>query len=95
MAASHTPRQGQFLKFIYDYIKLNGRSPSEGDMRRHFGTTPPSIHQMILSLEKRGLISRTPGQARSIRLLVPRDQLPRDVTAKAVGGRNPECILGL
>ena len=94
MAASYTPRQGQFLEFIHDYIKLNGRSPSEADMQRHFRTTPPSIHSMILMLEKRGLIARTPGQARSIRPLVPREQLPRDETVKAVGGANPESILG-
>jgi hypothetical protein len=31
---------------------------------------------MVLTLERRGLIERTPGAARSIRVLVPRDQLP-------------------
>lgn len=94
MAAPYTPRQGQFLEFIHDYIKLNGQSPSEMDMQRHFRTTPPSIHQMILTLEKRGLIARTPGQPRSIRLLIPREHLPRSESATAVGGANPESILG-
>ncbi len=37
---------------------------------------PPSVHQMILTLETRGLIERTPGQARSIRLLISREELP-------------------
>ncbi|PYX56952.1 MAG: hypothetical protein DMG76_13280 [Acidobacteria bacterium] len=36
----------------------------------------PSVHQMILTLEGNGLIERTPGQARSIRLLIPREDLP-------------------
>jgi hypothetical protein len=31
---------------------------------------------MILTLETHDLIERTPGQARSIRLLIPRDELP-------------------
>jgi hypothetical protein len=31
---------------------------------------------MILTLEARGLIKRTPGQARSIHLLIPREEIP-------------------
>lgn len=31
---------------------------------------------MILTLEKHGFISRVPGQPRSIRILVPREELP-------------------
>jgi DNA-binding MarR family transcriptional regulator len=45
-------------------------------MQAHFGTTPPSIHQMIMTLEPRGLISRVAGQARSIRVLVAKEELP-------------------
>ena len=45
-------------------------------MQRYFKTSSPTIHQMILTLEKRGLIERVPGQARSIRVLIPRDELP-------------------
>ena len=71
-----TPKQGQYLAFIHLYAKLNGRAPAEADFVARFGTTPPSVHQMIVTLEKRGLISRTPGQARSIRLLVPPAKLP-------------------
>ena len=35
------------------------------------------IHQMILTLARDGHISRVPGHARSIRLVVPREELPR------------------
>ena len=45
-------------------------------MQQYFQVSPASVHQMILTLETRGLIERTPGQARSIRLLIPRDELP-------------------
>lgn len=45
-------------------------------MPRYFNVTPPSVHQMILTLERRGLIARVPGRARSITVLVVRDQLP-------------------
>ena len=45
-------------------------------MQRYFLVSPPAVHQMVLTLEARGLIARTPGQARSIHLLISRDQLP-------------------
>ena len=76
MASDFTPRQGQFLAFIYYYTKVNGRPPAEADMQRYFQVTPPSVHQMVIKLEERGYIARGPGQGRSIRLLLPREQLP-------------------
>lgn len=72
----YTSKQGQYLAFIYYYTKVNGRAPAEADMQRYFRVTPPSVHQMVLTLEANGLIDRTPGQGRSIRLLVPREELP-------------------
>ena len=71
-----TRRHGQYLAYIYYYTKLNGQPPAEGDMERYFKVTPSAIHQMVIAVEKKGLISRVPGAARSIKLLVPRDQLP-------------------
>lgn len=72
----YTERQGQYLAFIYYYTKLNGRPPAEADIGRYFRVAPPTVHQMILTLEQRGFISREPGRSRTISLLVPRDQLP-------------------
>jgi hypothetical protein len=69
-----TPRQGQYLAFIHAYTCVNARLPAEADMRRFFGVTPPT--QMVLSLERAGLIKRTPGTARSIRLIIPPESLP-------------------
>ena len=44
-------------------------------MQRYFRITPPSVHSMVLTLERRGFIQRVPGQARSIILLVPPESL--------------------
>lgn len=71
-----TAAQGQYLAFIYAYSKLHRRPPAEADMQRFFAVTPPSVHRMVLELEKRGLIRRQPGQARSIELLVVPEDLP-------------------
>jgi Mn-dependent DtxR family transcriptional regulator len=73
---SFTDKQGQYLAFIYAYERLHRRPPAEADMQRHFGVTPPTVHQMVLNLEQLGFIRRTPGKPRSIQLLVPPEQLP-------------------
>lgn len=76
MTRPYTPKQGQYLAFIHYYGKIHGCAPSEAELQQYFRVSPPSVHQMILALHKRGLIERTPGQARSIRLLIPREELP-------------------
>jgi DNA-binding MarR family transcriptional regulator len=45
-------------------------------MQAYFATTPPSVHRMVVELETKGLISRQPGQARSIELLISPEALP-------------------
>jgi Mn-dependent DtxR family transcriptional regulator len=71
-----TEKQGQYLAFIYAYSRIERRAPAEADMQRHFEVTAPSVHSMVVELEKRGLIRREPGKARSIQLLVPPEALP-------------------
>ena len=71
-----TPKQEQYLAFIAAYIRLFRRPPAEADMQRYFRVTPPSVHQMVLTLERNGLIRRKPGVARSIELLVDPHALP-------------------
>jgi len=75
-APRFTPKQGQYLAFIYAYTRVRGRPPAEADLQRHFGVSPPSVHQMILTLERVGLIRRQPGVARSIEVLIAPEELP-------------------
>ena len=75
-AVSFTEKQGQYLAFIYAYRRVQGRSPAEADLQRYFRVSPPSVHQMILMLESKELIRRSPGVARSIELLVAPELLP-------------------
>ena len=72
-----TEKQGQYLAFIHTYVLLNRQPPAEADFQRFFCVTPPSVHQMILQLERLGFIRRTPRQARSIELLVSDGELPK------------------
>ncbi len=72
----YTPKEGQYLAFIYYYTKLHRQAPAELDMREYFQVTPPAVHDMVLKLEKHGFITREPGVPRSIRLLLKREELP-------------------
>jgi hypothetical protein len=51
-AKSFTPKQGQYLAFIHLYTRLHRRPPAEADMQEYFCVSPPSVHQMVLTLER-------------------------------------------
>jgi len=72
----YTEKQGQYLAFIYYYSKINRLPPAEADIQKFFHVSAPSVHRMIVDLERKNLIERTPGQARSIRVLLQPQQLP-------------------
>jgi DNA-binding MarR family transcriptional regulator len=55
---------------------MHRRPPAEADMQRHFEVTPPSVHQMVLTLERQRLIKRQPGVPRSIQILIDPEKLP-------------------
>lgn len=76
MSTAYTDKQGQYLAFIYAYTKVNRRPPAEADIERFFRVTAPSVHSMVLMLERLGFITREPGQARSIRLTIAPSDLP-------------------
>ena len=76
MKPTYTPKQGQYLAFIHYYTKMRGCPPAEADIQQYFRTSPPTVHQMIVRLAERRLIERQPGQARSIRLLLTREEIP-------------------
>lgn len=71
-----TAKRGQYLAFIFYYTKLHGFAPAESDMQNYFEVSPPSVHQMVLTLKANGFIGRVPGRGRSICLLISREELP-------------------
>jgi len=77
VAPSFTAKQGQYLAFIHHYSKIHRQAPAETDLQLYFHVSAPSIHEMVKTLERNGLIEKTPGKARSIRLLVQPEHLPR------------------
>jgi hypothetical protein len=75
--ARFTAKQGQYLAYLYLYRKLHRQSPSESEIGRYFRVSPPSVHKMIVKLEELGLITREPGVPRSVRVAVPRSEIPQ------------------
>jgi DNA-binding MarR family transcriptional regulator len=71
-----TAKQGQYLAYLYHYNKIHRQAPSEADLQGYFRVSPPAVHDMIKLLERNGLIERTPGVGRSIRVLVRPEHLP-------------------
>jgi Mn-dependent DtxR family transcriptional regulator len=80
MSGSHrrafTEKQGQYLAYIHLYTRLHRCPPAETDMQQYFRVSPPSVHQMVVTLERAGFIRRQPRTPRSIELLIDPNQLP-------------------
>jgi len=72
-----TEKQGQYLAFIYYYTKINRIPPAHADFESWFKTSPSSVHQMILQLERKHLIRRTPNTPRAIVIAISEEQLPK------------------
>lgn len=73
-----TPKQGQFLAYIQEYMLRNsaGVAPTHAVLQRFLNLTAPSVNSMLIRLEKRGFIGRTPGQARGITLVIDPGMIP-------------------
>jgi hypothetical protein len=82
--AAFTPTQGRYLAFIHAYTNLRGYPPAEAEIAAAMCVSPPSVNQMVKMLERRGLILRRPGEARSVQVLIPEDEIPAWNNRKAV-----------
>jgi len=76
-----TVRQAQALRFMRDYIRLHGRSPSEEELARHLEVTAPAAHELVIRMERAGLVRRKPGMARSVTPTDDSSELQREAKA--------------
>lgn len=74
--ADFTPTQGRYLAYLHAYTELHGYPQSETEMAMAMCVSPPSVNQMVKMLEKKGLISRQPGKARSLKVIIPEEEIP-------------------
>ncbi len=71
-----SPKQGQYVAFIQTYTRLHRRAPAESEIQDYFQTTPPSVHGMLKTLQRKGFISRVAGVARSTKVLLAPHEIP-------------------
>ncbi len=70
MAFEITPKQKKVLNLIYENIKKNGFVPSLADLREELNVASnQAVLNFLNILERKGLIERKEGQARSIKIL--------------------------
>ena len=90
-----TPKQFAVFKFIRDQISTPGVPPSRKEISDHFGFSSPNAAESHLrALERKGLISTMPHQARGIRLEVtsaPKSSLPKE--EKKLGLKNIPLVI--
>jgi Mn-dependent DtxR family transcriptional regulator len=71
-----TRKQGQLLAYVYWYTKVHRIPPSENEVAEFLAIRGPSAHQMIVNLAEKGFLQRTPGQPRTLKVLLPSEELP-------------------
>jgi hypothetical protein len=74
--ANYTPTQGRYLAYINAYTELHGYPPAESEIATAMCVSPPSVNLMVKTLEKKGLILRQPGKPRSLKVIVPLEEIP-------------------
>jgi DNA-binding Lrp family transcriptional regulator len=72
-----TATQGRYLAYIHAYMHGFGLPPAESEIAEAMGVSPPSVNQMMKTLERKGLIRRQAGVPRSIEILVADDAIPK------------------
>ena len=71
-----TPTQGRYLSFIHAYTEAFGQAPSMQEIADALKVQSPSVNGMLKTLDKKGLIERSPGVARSIEILLDPVKIP-------------------
>ena len=59
----YTTKQGQYLAFIYYYVKINKVPPSQSDISTYFEVASSTVNSMIKELKAKQLIKSEAGKA--------------------------------
>jgi repressor LexA len=92
-----TPRQKEIFDFLCRFSEAHGHAPTIAEVREHFGlSSPATVHQMLSSLQKAGLIRRIPHASRGIEIVkqAAAEQTPEvPLLGLVAAGRPIEAIL--
>ncbi|MFH2204354.1 MAG: transcriptional repressor LexA [Elusimicrobiota bacterium] len=73
MAKDLTGRQRSILDFIAKSVREAGVTPTLREIARHFSVTAGGVQKQIRALEAKGVLRRTPGAARGLRVAARRE----------------------
>ncbi len=86
MRARLTERQNQVYEFLRDFVRRRGKPPTIKEVGESLGIKSTNgVHKMLVVLERKGYITRTPNEARGL-------QIVDDV---GLGGEEPPGVLML
>lgn len=65
-----TERQNQVYEFLRDYVRKQGKPPTIKEVGQHLGIRSTNgVHKMLVALETKGYVRRTPHEARGLEIL--------------------------
>lgn len=73
-----TTKQKIVLEAIEFFIKEHGVSPTIREIAKMTNTTSHPTHEKLIKLEEKGVISTISGCVRSIRVLIPLEEIEND-----------------
>jgi repressor LexA len=73
---NYTPKQLQIMKFIQEYRRTTGTSPTLEEIGKQLGIHRVTVHQHVGALVKKGAVQKLAQRSRSIEIL-DREFLPR------------------
>ena len=92
-----TARQRQVYEFIRRYLEVNNQPPTIAEIGKQFQmTSPASVHSIVSSLEREGLIRRIPNVSRGIELIEqesPGEEFEVPLLGTVAAGQPIEAIL--
>ena len=63
-------RQNQVFEFLRDFVRRNGKPPTIKEIGERLGVSSTNgVYKMLVALERKGYITRTPNEARGIAIV--------------------------
>ena len=73
-----TTKQKIVLEAIEYFINEYGISPTINEIAKLTNTSTHPTHEKVINLEKKGVISTLSGKARSIRVIIPLEEIENE-----------------
>lgn len=80
-----TPGQLRMLAAIKEFIAGHGMSPTVAELGEMLGIKPPSVHEQLAAMIRKGMVRRLPRKARSLEVVVENPPVAGLVSVPIVG----------